>query len=618
LYLPYDSPYDNEGNFRYVDGTTTGWYTRDKLNVLHNAKYNDYTFRSYAINADVILSATLLPWLELQSRNRISHYSSRDDLYKDARTIEGKAVNGQVGFNTNYNNSAISTNLLRFSRDLTKDHHIGGFVGIESAYDNSENAGSVGIGIASGLSVPGATSVPSGISGNKLPGRAMSILSEVSYDFKEKYFVSASFRRDGSSVFGKAKRWGNFPAISAAWLLSSEDFLIPVAAVSFLKLRASYGVIGNDNIPLFQSLAKYNFDIQYGGRPAGYPVTLPNDDLSWEETKTGNIGVDISLFNRVNIAIDAFTKVTDKLLLNVQLPTSQGFEEAIRNAGTVSNKGIELSIDADILSKSKFKWNAAFNIGTVQNNVEELPGGMDIRRGGEVNQILREGERLGSWYMPKWLGVDPSNGNPLWEGLEYDTEGNVTSRSATSVYAEATYQIVGNALPKFFGGLTNTLSYRGLSLNITASYQYGNDVYHRTREFVDSDGAYFGFNLMKLQDGWNRWENPGDDATHPRLEFNGNLLSNKTSSRYLEDGSFIRIRNITLAYSVPSQFLSRLKVTSAQIFLSADNLFTFTKFSGLDPEVNSFANTNYYQIPGVSDFKYPINKQYLVGVQVSF
>jgi TonB-linked SusC/RagA family outer membrane protein len=618
LYLPYDSPYDAEGNYRYVDGNTTGWYTRDKLNVLHNAQYNDYQYRSYSINADVILSWSILPGLDFQSRNRVAHYSARDDQYKDARTIEGKGVNGQVTFNTAYNNSAISTNLLRFSRDIGKDHHIGGFVGVEGAYDNSESAGATGIGIASGLTVPGAASVPSAISGNKLPSRAMSILSEVSYDYKDKYFVSASFRRDGSSVFGKDKRWGNFPALSAAWLVTNEDFMATLSAISVLKLRASYGIIGNDNIPLFQSLAKYNFDIQYGARPAGYPVTLPNDDLSWEETKTGNIGLDVTLFNNVNISVDAYNKVTDQLLLNVQLPTSQGFEEAIRNAGTVSNTGLEFSIDGDVISRSKFKWNLAFNIGTVTSNVDELPGGTDIRRGGEVNQILREGERLGSWYMPKWLGVDPANGDPLWEKVEYDAQGKVVSRSATNVYAEAAYQIVGNATPKFFGGITNTFTYAGFSLNITASYQYGNDVYHRTREFVDSDGAYFGFNMMKLQDDWTRWKNPGDVATHPKLVFNGNQLSNRLSSRYIEDGSFIRIRNITLAYAIPTEVLSKVKMSRASVFVSADNLFTFTKFSGLDPEVNSFANTNYYQIPGVSDFKYPISKQYLVGVQLTF
>lgn len=618
LYLPYDSPYDPEGNIRYVDGSTSGWYTRDKLNVLHNSQFNDYTYRSTAINADAILSIDITPWLQFQSRNRVAMYLGRDDQYKDARTIEGRAVNGQIGFNTNLNISAISTNLLRFTKDLSADHHLSGFVGAEGASENREDAGAVAIGIASGLTVPGAASNPNSISGNRLPVRALSFLSEVAYDYQGKYFISGSFRRDGSSVFGADKRWGNFPAVSAAWIISKESFFSANKALSFLKLRTSYGIIGNDNIPLFQSLAKYNFLVQYGGQPGGYPATLPNPELSWEETKTADVGIDIELFKRIEISVDAYNKVTDQLLLYVQLPTSQGFEQALRNVGQVSNTGMEFNISGDVIRKNKFAWNTSFNIGTVKNNVDKLPGGNDVRLGGEVNQLLRENEGLGSWYMPKWLGVDPENGNPLWERITYDEQGNVTDRTSTSVYEEATFQIVGSATPDFFGGFTNTLSYGPFALSITASYQYGNEVYHRTREFVDSDGAFFGFNLMRLQDDWKRWENPGDVATHPRLVYNGNLLSNKTSSRYLEDGSFIRVRNINLSYTLPSSLTSKLKMTRAQVFLSADNLFTFTRFSGLDPEVSSFSNTTYYGIPGVSDFKYPINKQFLGGIQLSF
>ncbi len=618
LYLPYDSPYDADGNIRYVDGTTTGWYTRDKLNVLHNAQYNTYQVRSFTLNADVVLSATITPWLNFQSRNRIAYYTNRDDQYKDSRTIEGQAVNGQIGFDTDLNTSYISTNLLKFSKDFTGDHHIAGFVGVEGASDNSESAGSTAIGIASGLTAPGAASTPTDITGNEIPGRAMSYLASLDYDFKGKYFLSGSFRRDGSSLFGKNNRWGNFPAISAAWLVSEEDFMMPVEAVSLLKLRGSYGVIGNANIDPFQSLATYNFDAQYNGSPAGYPATLPNDNLSWEETKTSNIGVDVNLLNRLDISIDAFHKNTDQLLLYVQLPTSQGFEQALRNAGTVTNNGLEFTVGGDVFSKGEFKWNVSFNIGTVKNNVEKLPGGQEVRLGGDVNQLLREGESLGSWYMPKWLGVDADNGDPLWEQVTYDEDGIETGRAATNDYALATFQIVGSATAKYYGGLTNVFSFKGFSLSATASFQSGNQIYHRTREFVDSDGAYFGFNLMQLQDDWTRWENPGDNATHPKLVYNGNKLSNKTSSRYLEDGDFIRLRNVTLSYAVPTKIISRLRMSSASVFVSGDNLFTLTKFSGLDPEVNSFSNTNYYQIPGVSDFKYPISKQYLVGIQVSF
>lgn len=618
LYLPYDSPYDENGNLRYVDASTPDFYTRDKLNILHNAKYNSYVNRGFTINADGIITISIASWLDFQSRNRISHYSSRDDQYKDARTVEGSAVNGQVGFSTNLNVSGITTNLLKFHHDFSVDHHFSGFVGFEGASETRESAGSTAIGIASGLDVPGAASTPNSISGTKEVVRAMSVLSEVSYDYKNKYFVSASFRRDGSSLFGADNRWGNFPSLAAAWLISSEDFFNTQNVVSFLKLRSSYGVIGNDNISPYQSLAKYNFLVQYNGSPGGYPATLPNPDLSWEETKTVDVGLEFQLFDRIDFTVDVFNKNTDRLLQYVQLPISQGFEQALRNVGMVTNKGLEFSVGGNAIQKGKFKWYTSFNIAAIRNNVESLPGGEDIRQGGEVNQLLREGHSLGSWYMPKWLGVDPANGDPLWEHIDYDGDGNETGRSTTNDYSQATYQIVGSANPKFYGGFNNEFSYGGFSLSINTNFQYGNKVYHRTREFVDSDGAYFGFNLMKLKDGWKRWENPGDNATHPKLVYNGNLLSNKTSSRYLEDGSYLRIRNVTLGYDVPKNFITRFRINSLRVFVSADNLLTITKFSGLDPEVSSFGNTNYYEIPGVSDFKYPINKQYLFGIQAQF
>jgi TonB-linked SusC/RagA family outer membrane protein len=619
LYLPYDSPYDAAGNLRYLDGSNRdNWLTRDPINVLHNAEYNSYKYRSFQMNADATLTVAIIPGLDFQSRNRVSHYSSRDDKYQDVRTVIGRSNGGIIEFNTGLSSDVISTNLVKFSKEFANAHHLNGFVGFEASSGRNEGAGAIAIGIAPGLTVPQSAATATDVYGTKTPGKAMSFFTEVSYDFKEKYFLSASYRRDGSSLFGKGNRWGSFPAVSAAWLISGEQFMSSSKALSFLKLRGSYGVIGNDNIGPFKSLAIYNFGAQYGGVPAGYSQTLPNEQLSWEATKTYNIGVDVGIFKKIDISVDAFQKVTDKLLLNVQLPTSQGFEEALRNSGTVSNKGVELSIGGDVITRKKFKWNTSFNIGSYKNTVDRLPRSEDIRRGGEVNQLLRVGENLESWYMPKWVGVDPATGNPQWEHLEYDTEGHVSARSVTGDYHSATYQIVGTATPKFFGGLTNTLSYGGFSLSATASFQQGNKVYHRTREFVDSDGAYFGFNLMKLDDSWKRWENPGDIATHPRVVFNGNNLSNKYSSRYLEDGSYLRIRNITFAYQVPAKLLSRVRISSARFFVSGDNLVTLTKFTGLDPEVNSFANTNYYEISGVSDFKYPINKQYLAGFQLSF
>jgi hypothetical protein len=293
------------------------------------------------------------------------------------------------------------------------------------------------------------------------------------------------------------------------------------------------------------------------------------------------------------------------------------------------NNGVELSIDADVLRQGDFRWNVAFNIGTARNKVKALAddGVKQIFRSNDgVKQVVQVGEDVNSWYMAKWVGVDPANGDPQWQTTERDSDGKIVGYGVTNDYAVATaaenLQIVGSATPKFYGGLSTSASYKNFTLSVSSSYQYGNDVYHSTREIVDADGANFNFNMMELQDGWSRWRHPGDIATHPKPVFGGNANANKTSSRYLEDGSFWRIRNIMLNYNVPQSVLSKLKLSGANIFVSGDNLFTFTNFSGLDPETSGFTQENATQgavtMAGLSYFRYPLSKQYLVGVQISF
>ncbi|MBN8650482.1 MAG: TonB-dependent receptor [Cytophagales bacterium] len=618
LYLPYDSPYGSDGSIRYVDATTTDFLTRDKNNILHSAIYNDYKTKGFTVNGDIILSAQVNSWLTVQSRNRVGYAGYRNDSYEDSRTIEGSANNGVLSFGVSEGVSLISTNLIKLNKEMGL-HSIGGFIGFEGQQYTAETAGASGYGIVSGIKIPGAVANPQDISGNTLQTRALSVLSEVNYDYKERYFLTGSFRRDGSSIFGANKRWGNFWALSGSWLVSKEDFFSSLnKSISFLKLRASYGVIGNDNIPAFQYLAKYNFTTQYNGGSAGYPETLPNADLGWEQTKTGNVGIDLTLFNKIDVNLDAFYKDTDQLLLKVQLPPSQGIAEVFKNAGRIVNQGVEVGISGDVLTQGKFKWNVSFNVGSARNTVKALAVGTTAvnKDYDGVKQSVQVGQDINSWYLPKWVGVNETNGDPQWERAVLDANGNIIGYEVTNIYSDASstnsLQFVGSATPKFFGGLNSAFTYERFTLTVSSSFQYGNMVYHRTREFIDADGANFNFNLMQLADGWSRWQTAGDKTTHPKPVYGGNLQSNKPSSRFLEDGSFWRIRNITLNYNLPNDWLRKVKMTQANLFVSADNLFTFTKFSGLDPESPSFG------IAGMNDFKYPISKQYLFGIQISF
>ncbi len=623
LYLPYDTPFDPDGSQRYVDATTPGFLTRDKNNIFHSAQYNSYDSRSTNINGDVVLTANITPWLTFQSRNRMSLYSYRGDNYEDARTLEGfinATTKGVISFSTAEGYSVISTNLLRVSRDIGK-HQVGGFIGIEGGQSSSRSAGATGWGITSGIKIPDAAASPQDLSGTQSETKAISFLSEVNYNYDEKYFVTFAVRDDGSSIFGKNKRYGVFGALSGSWIISKEEFFYPAAnAVSFLKLRAGTGIAGNDNIAPFQYLAVYSLRSQYNGVSAAYPSTIGNPDLGWEQTKSSNVGVDVTLFKAIDITVDAFIKDTDKLLLNVPFPPSQGIDQLYKNSGRVVAKGLEFSINGDVLKRQDFTWNLGFNIGTAKNQVKALADGMTqvTRPYDGTKQVVRVGEDINSWYLPKWVGVNPANGDPQWETLNADGTGYEVTNKYDDASSSVSLQIVGSATPKLYGGLSTTLSYKRFTLSAASAFTYGNMIYHRTREFVDSDGANFNFNMMKLADGWSRWQNPGDNATHPKPVYGGNQNASKPSSRYLEDGSYWRIRNIMLTYQIPPAFLTKLRLTNASIFISGDNLFTFTKFSGMDPDTPGFTYPAGGSLAGMNDFKYPISKQYLAGLQISF
>jgi hypothetical protein len=262
-----------------------------------------------------------------------------------------------------------------------------------------------------------------------------------------------------------------------------------------------------------------------------------------------------------------------------------------------------------VILRGDVLWTADFNIARNRNTVLELYGGEPIFNENNDLQRIMEGRDLGTWYMRKWLGVDPADGDPLWEKIVYDQNGRVTAREATSNYSDATLQAVGTATPDFTGGMRNTFRYRRFEVSGFFTFVFGNQLYHSARELFDSDGAYYTYNNMVLQDGWSRWQQPGDRATHPKAIPGGNQNSQKPSSRYLEDGSYLRVRNVTLSYELPASPLRRLNVEAARIFLSGDNLLTLTRFSGMDPEAD---------FTGRVGTKYPIGKKVLLGVRLGW
>ena len=621
--IPWDNPYDDENNYVKIDAATRPdngkpWYTQDRRNFLHGEQYNFAKSRSEGFTGDFQLNWNLYDWLIFTTTNRLSSGGYNYKQFIDPRTFDPNWSNGYARNNIGQWGSFGTTNLLKFNKSI-EEHSINGLIGYEWGKSYNDYSSAEGVGMPNGVDGLGGA-IPQGIDGYFYETAGYSWFAQVQYNYLSRYFLTGSFRADTSSRFAKNNRTGYFPGATAAWLISNEDFLAGNDLLTFMKLRGSYGVTGNSNIATFQSLAVYDLSTSYEDRVGAVLLREENPNLTWESAHMGGVGLDLSFWNRLHLSFDVYNLENRDLLLNVPRSPSTGFEVGLENIGRIRNRGLEIQLNSDNIKTKDFLWNSNFNISFNQNRVTSLPDGKPVlfRAGNSsVIQEAREGQDLNSWFLPKWLGVDPDNGDPLWEEIIRDpVDGSEISRGKTNDINKAESQVVGKATPKFTGSLINTFSYKGLSLYANLYFVYGNDVYNRDREYTDNDGAYLGYNMMKLQDGWSRWENPGDNATHPRPVMNGNKASNNTSSRYLEDGSFLRLKNVTLSYNLPKKWMDPIKMQSCRVYVSGDNLLTFTNFSGLDPEV-SLSRTE-WSLAGMYSFNYPISRQFLIGFDITF
>lgn len=619
--LPWNNPYDERtGEYIYIDSAVRPdngktWYGREANNPLFASSKNPNPYNtSKSFLGDLRLSWDITDYLQISTTNR---YSSDNSFYKSVTTPEAKSKtwpDGQLSQGLTWGHSFGTTNILKYYDTFNGAHSVNALLGHEYGYSSYEYMNVVTSGLKNGMQVLNGTK-PENIYGTKTETASWSLFAQAQYSYKERYFFNATFRADASSVFAPKNKVGYFPAGSFAWLASNEEFMQRQDVVSFLKLRASYGLTGNSNIGSYKYLDIYGFNerLQYQGVQGAYPETVANPYLHWETAVMRNVGLDISFRNFLTVNLDVYGNLNKDLLLDVPLALSSGFSRRTENVGKIRNMGVELTLTSNNFNRKNFKWTTSLNLGHNKNTVVYLPNHEDIvASSSQGNQIYREGEPLYSWYMPKWLGVDSETGAPLWEHLIKDENGNVIGTEPTSkLDLTNDNQIVGNAQPILVGGLLNTFNVYGVEISANLQFNYGNKVFNDSRRYVDSDGAYIDYNFMSLDNGlgWSRWTQPGDNATHPRARLGGNRLSNEVTSRYLEDGSYLRIKNITVSYPLPANVLRKMHLQSFRIFLSGDNLYTFTKFSGMDPEVG---------VKGLFSYNYPVSRVFSLGIDVKF
>lgn len=631
--LPFDSPIDaRTGDWICITGERRPdndelWYGHDKNNPLYQDTYGQNNLsHSHTLMADGKLSWNITPYLNASGTVRYSYSNSDSKSVITPEAHNAAYPLGRLQQQTDWGSSITTTALLKYSRTFASRHSVTGLAGWEWGKSDSQYISAYGRDMIGGLTQLN-TSITEQVGGNAEEGESYSWFAQAQYSYMEKYILSATIRSDASSVFAPGKRIGYFPAVSAAWMISSEPFMQNQDVLSYLKLRASYGSTGNSGIGYYKYLEIYSFPInaRYEGEVGGLPKTQGNPNLHWETAIMANIGLDASFSDRISVSLDLYSNTNKDLLLAVPKSPSTGFDVRTENIGTIRNRGVEFQLTSHNIVTRNFKWTTSFNIARNRNRVVSLPDHNDIIMSTSFGtQIYRENEPLFSWYMPKWLGVDAETGNPLWESIITDEAGNVTKDKTSSLNITRDSQIIGCAQADFTGGLSNTISAYGFTLDVNLQFVYGNDICNFARRTLDCDGAYTDFNQMSLNNGlgWVRWDKDDESthaiATHPRPKTGGNKNANEPTGRYLEDGSYIRIKNLTLSYNIPLRLEKKVGLSSASVYLSADNLWTYSRFSGMDPEVKLTCNYGDIFPAGTYNSNYPVSRVFLAGINLKF
>ncbi len=422
--------------------------------------------------------------------------------------------------------------------------------------------------------------------------------------------MSLNARVDGYSGLGSNYKYGTFPSVSAGWIVSDEDFMKGIQWLSFLKLRASYGIVGNNSgVGPYSSAAQYG-SVKYGSSGAGLGITnFANDDLRWEKVATTDIGFEFGLLkNRISAEFSWYNKKTTDMLLAIPTPSPSGVTSIRGNIGEMENRGIELSLNTTNVSTKDFKWTTNINVAKNKNKVLKLDGEQkEILPSNArfVNAVII-GQPIGVFYGVKYAGVDPANGDPIYY--------NQDEKTTTSVYGDAGKFIIGDPNPDWIAGINNTISWKGIELNFLFQGVFGNQVQDGAGGFMSASADWFD---NQTRDQLKRWKKPGDitDVPEARLNRFGDFESPSISSRYIYDASYVRLKNLTLAYNLPASVTRKIKLSNARFYVSGVNLLTITDYPGWDPEVNTdYRSGNINQ--GSDFYAAPQIKSIVVGLTI--
>ena len=611
---PTLTPYNADGTYRVLS-TAYPFISNVITNPLNFLNEQIDTGESNIVLANTSLIFEPVKDLKLKIYGGVENTDYRSDYYQTTNFVNSQGV-ASVSMSNNL--SILNENTLSYNKTINENHSIGAVIGF--TYQNflyrylggsgngylSDVTETYDLGLASNPGIPSSSYTKSAL---------MSYLGRINYSFKNKYLLTASLRADGSSKYSAGSKWGYFPSGAFAWKIKEEGFLKDVELISDLKFRSSYGYTGSQAINAYATLNQLSTgktifgDALYNAIAPG--TTLPGN-LKWETTEQADIGFDIAILNnRFRLSADAYLKNTRDLLNTVKLPSSLGFTQTIQNVGQIRNKGLEISLDAKIFT-GQFKWDMNANIAFNKSKVVKLYGGQEILTGSistsfieDNSSLLREGLPMGVFYGYKKDGYD-ANGKEIYKDL------SGPAGTPDGIINQFDKAIIGDPNPDFIYGLNSNMSFKNFELTLFFQGSQGNDIVN-----VSSIGNTldYGFGLNMTKDVYNdHWTPTNTNAKYPVISRNASM---RYSDRLVEDGSFLRLRNIQLMYNVPMHKFGINWFRNMQIYASGQNLLTFTKYSWWDPEVNSQGGSN-STAQGIDHYSYPTAKTVTFGIKVGF
>ncbi|MBD2756868.1 SusC/RagA family TonB-linked outer membrane protein [Spirosoma validum] len=608
LILPFNPIYNPDGSYYGLPASGVTMVGDLSQNIVANSDLIKSKTNVNQLVGNLGLTYSLTKDLILKGFGGLDYRTVNSSLFNDPRTSDYYNVRGSLNQFVNSNIGLTSNVTANYTKTIGEKHLVSALIGAEYRQEINETTTLNASGFPTpDLNTANAAAEPVSVGGAWTGFKRAGIFTNVRYEYGKRYILSGILRYDGSSRFGTDNRWGYFPSISAKWNIAEESFLNTSNTISDLGLRFSVGSTGNDQVDNFAARQLYGLSSVYQGNSGIRPSQLGNSNLRWERNVTYNLGLDYGFFGgRIKGSFEAFHRTSRDLLLNRTVPSSNGVAlentntntVITENIGEVVNKGLEFDITTVNVNKGGFRWETNFNITLIDNKVTKLFEGTDVLPG---NLAVRVGYPLFTNVSVPYAGVNPANGRPMW----YDLNGDITY-----LFRTADQRPLGHsAISKIYGGFTNTLSYGGIELSALFQYDQGKTVQNLQEfRFADNGGVLRNSLLYYYE---NRWTTPGQITSVPRpaenrTEVSGRVSSYQQISRFYQDASYIRLKQITLSYNLPSSLMQHLKMSSVKIYAQSINALTWTKWTGFDPE---FAGTDNSGI-------IPQSRSYTFGIQI--